>query len=47
MGPGFESQRDHRETVKPLDYQGVLFFKVVKLTKNRPGLNGSSPKVGG
>ncbi len=33
MGPGFESQRDHRVTVKPLDYQGVLFFKVVKLTK--------------
>ena len=33
MGPGFESQRDHQETLKPLDNQGVLFFKVLKLTK--------------
>ena len=46
MGPGFESQRDHRETVKPLDYQGVFFFNVVDLTKNRSSLKGSSQKVG-
>ncbi len=46
MGPGFESQRDHQETLKPLDNQGVLFFKVLNSQNVYIGEYGSSQKVG-
>ena len=46
MGPGFESQRDHQETLEPLENQGVLLFTLLTLTKSDQVKKGSSQKVG-